>query len=237
MSTTTTTSDADLLDLLRATGPMDVSEMAGRLEVTPTAVRQRLGRLMAQALVQRQAVRSGRGRPRHRYRLTQKGKRTTGSNFADLALAVWRAMGSIEDPKLRWQMLRQVARSLAQSYGNQIEGFTTAERMRSLSELLARRRVSFSVEPGGGLPVLTAHACPYPDLPERDPNICAMERMLFSELLGEDLELSRCRLDGGTCCQFQPVSGAGILKRLAEVTGPEEQGGRTHGTAVDRGTI
>ena len=214
MSIVAPSSDADLLDLLRATDWMDVSEMAGRLEVTPTAVRQRLSRLMAHGLVRRQAVRAGRGRPRHRYSLTQKGTRMTGSNFADLALALWRAMFPIKLLKLRWQMLGQIVRSLAQTYGNQIEGFTTAERMRSLSELLAQRRVSFSVEPAGGLPVLTAHACPYPDLPERDPNICAMEKMLFSELLGEDLELTRCRLDGGTCCQFQPASGAGILNRL-----------------------
>lgn len=233
MSIAAPNSDADLLDMMRSTGPMDVSEMALRLEVTPTAVRQRLGRLMAQGLIERRAIRAGRGRPRHRYRLSPKGIRMTGSNFADLALALWRAMGSINDPNLRWQMLRQIARSLAETYGNQIEGFTTAERMRSLSELLAQRRVPFSVEPADGLPVLTAHVCPYPDLPEKDPNICAMEKMLFSELLGEDLRLSRCRLDGGTCCQFQPASSAGILTGLAEVTGPEKPGGRTDDTAVD----
>ena len=52
MSLVAPSSDADLLDLLRATDWMDVSEMAGRLEVTPTAVRQRLSRLMAQGLIQ-----------------------------------------------------------------------------------------------------------------------------------------------------------------------------------------
>ena len=53
-------------------------------------------------------------------------------------------------------------------------------------------------------PVLTAHACPYPDLAESDPSICTLERMLFSELLGEDVELVQCKEGGRTRCQFQP---------------------------------
>jgi DeoR family suf operon transcriptional repressor len=203
MNAAAPSSDSELLDLLRTSGSMDVADMAGRLEVTPTAVRQRLGRLMAQGLIDRETIRAGRGRPRHRYWLSQKGVRMTGSNFTDLALALWQAMSSIEDPVLRREMLRRIARSLAATYGRQIEGHTTAERMRSLSELLGQRRVPFSVEPSGGLPVLTAHACPYPELAESDRSVCAMEQMLFSELLGEDVALAHCRLEGGTECQFQ----------------------------------
>jgi hypothetical protein len=30
-----------------------------------------------------------------------------------------------------------------------------------------------------------------------------MEKMLFSELVGGDLELTQCRLDGGGDCRFQ----------------------------------
>ena len=61
MSSAVVNSDADLLELLRVTGPLDVSEMAGAIEVTATAVRQRLGRMMARQLIQRDAIRKGRG--------------------------------------------------------------------------------------------------------------------------------------------------------------------------------
>ena len=30
-----------------------------------------------------------------------------------------------------------------------------------------------------------------------------MEKMLFSELVGDDVQLTQCRLDGGGECQFQ----------------------------------
>jgi len=186
---------------------MGVAELSSEIAVTPTAVRQRLGRLLAEGLVEREPIRSGRGRPRHCYRLTQKGLRHTGSNFADLALALWRELSKIEDYELRRTVLRRVLQSMFERYAKQMEGRTLLERMRSLADLLAQRRVSFSVElpeDAGQLPVLTAHACPYPELAEMDRTICALERVLLSELLGKSMTLSQCRLDGGSNCQFQP---------------------------------
>jgi hypothetical protein len=35
-----------------------------------------------------------------------------------------------------------------------------------------------------------------------------MERMLFSELVGDNLKLTNCRLDGGSCCTFEPAAAA-----------------------------
>ena len=204
MTTATPTSDSALLQLLRTTGPAGVAEIAGHVDVTPTAVRQRLGRLLAQGFVEREPVRHGRGRPRHRYRLTNKGLRLTGSNFADLALVLWRSISSVEDFEVRRTILRRVVRTLVDSYGRQLEGHTVTERMRSLAELLEQRRVPFSVDQSNGLPVLTAHACPYPELADKDRTICALEKALFSELLGRNLSLALCRLDGGSLCQFQP---------------------------------
>jgi DeoR family transcriptional regulator, suf operon transcriptional repressor len=201
------TSDVDVLQLLRACGPLGVAELSTETAVTPTAVRQRLGRLLAQGLIERQAIRRGRGRPRHNYQLTSKGVRFTGSNFTDLAQALWKEVSAIEDYEVRRSILRRVLHALVERYTGQIEGRTTLERMRSLAGILAQRRVPFSVEESeipGDLPVLTAHVCPYPELAESDRTVCAMERILFSELLGENLRLSRCRLDGGPDCQFQP---------------------------------
>ena len=203
MSIDAPTSDADLLDLLRTDGPMAVAELAGAIDVTPTAVRQRLMRLMAQQLIEREAIRIGRGRPRHVYRLTDKGLRLTGSNFTDLALALWRQIRLIEDVKVREDMIERIARALAEQYAGQVEGATTAERMQSLGRLLAQRRIPVSVENLAKGAVMTQHACPYPKLAEQDPSVCHMETLLFSELLGHDVELTRCRLQGGTECQFQ----------------------------------
>jgi predicted ArsR family transcriptional regulator len=202
MSVEAPNSDADLLDLLRIAGPLSVAELADAMEVTPTAVRQRLTRLTAQAMIEREAVRAGRGRPKHRYSLTDKGVRQTGSNFTDLALALWREFRSFGNEDLRKEMLRRISRALASGYAEQIEGVTPAERMTSLAQLLSQRRIPVTVD-SSRLPTMTAHACPYPKLAEEDPSICDMEKMLFSELLGNEVKLTQCRLQGGGDCCFQ----------------------------------
>ena len=202
MSIQAPTSDGRLLDLLRVAGSMGVAELAEEVEVTPTAIRQRLMRLMAQGLVQRQSVRNGRGRPKHLYQLTDKGLRLTGSNFADLALALWREIGLSGSEELQQEMVRRIAKALATEYAGQVQGSTTTERMQSLGDLLAQRRIPVTVKDFAHQLVMTAHACPYPKLAEQDRRVCAMEEMLFSELLGQEVELTQCRLDGGADCCF-----------------------------------
>ncbi|MGW8257997.1 MAG: helix-turn-helix transcriptional regulator, partial [Thermoguttaceae bacterium] len=164
MSMQVPTTDSDFLDLLRTAGPLSVAELAQAMEVTPTAIRQRITRLMSQSIIQREAKRNGRGRPKHRYWLTDKGLRMTGSNFTDLAMALWQEVRSLNDPELSRDILRRIAKALARGYADQIHGSTPIERLRSVAELLAQRRIPVTVEDGSPLPVLTTQVCPYPTL-------------------------------------------------------------------------
>jgi len=203
MSIQSPSSDAEFLDLLRTTGPLSVSDLADAMEVTPTAVRQRLTRLISREIIQREALRNGRGRPKHRYWLTDKGMRMTGSNFTDLAMVLWKEVRALENPELRREMLRRIAQSLAKGYANQVSGQTPTERLQSVAEILAQRRIPATVDESTANPTLTEHACPYPDLAEQDHSICTMERMLFSELVGKEVKLTQCRLEGDGQCRFQ----------------------------------
>jgi DeoR family transcriptional regulator, suf operon transcriptional repressor len=203
MSVQAPTSDSGLLDLLRITGPLGVSELSDAMEVTPTAVRQRLMRLMARKAIQREATRHGRGRPKHRYWLTDNGLRLTGSNFTDLAVALWQETCQKGDPRLQREFLRRIARAMALGYADQIQGNTPAERIQSLADLLAQRRIPVSVDESHEGTILTQHACPYPKLSEQDPSVCNMERMMYSEVLGQEVEMAECRRQGGSECRFQ----------------------------------
>jgi DeoR family transcriptional regulator, suf operon transcriptional repressor len=203
MSIESPTSDSDFLDLLRAIGPLSVAELAVAMEVTPTAVRQRLIRMMGQGVLQRDVHRKGRGRPQHRYSLTDKGLRLTGSNFTDLAMTLWSEIRSVDNPEFRREMLRRIAHAMASKYSKQMEGNTPAERLRSLADLLAKRRISVTVDDSNSHTVLSTHSCPYPNLAEADHAVCSMERMMFTELVGEEVQLTQCRLDGDPHCRFQ----------------------------------
>ena len=199
-------SDRKIVDFLRRNGAATINELVDLMGVTATAVRQRLTRLMEHGLVARQSEAAGRGRPMHRYSLTPAGVRSGGSNYDQLAQVLWDEVRAVRDPEVRQGLLHRISRRLAEAYRDQIAGEALAERMASLAALLGQQDLHFECERSGELPVLTALACPYPDLAERDRGVCAMEKMMISEVLGEGVRLSACRLDGATCCTFEASS-------------------------------
>ncbi len=203
MAGATETSDVMVLDLLRKSGSQSISELAAAMAVTPTAVRQRLNRLMGAGMIEREVAKASRGRPSHRYLLTEKGRRQTGANFVDLALVLWNEIRAIKEPEIRRGLLQRLAGQLATMYRPQVQGAGVAERMQEVTEIMAERNVPFEVEQHESLPVLNVLACPYPQLAEQDRGICSLEKMLFSELLGTGVRLTHCRLDGDTCCRFE----------------------------------
>lgn len=203
MSTATENNDTALLDLLRRSGPMGVAELAEEYDVTAGAVRQRLSRLMADGLVERSTLRNGRGRPSHQYHATEKARRQASNNFADLAMVLWNELRTISSAEVRRGLMNRLASAMADMYRGRVHGATLKERMTALRDVLAERGVQFEVREYDGLPILNAVDCPYPELAAEDRGVCAIEKMAFSELLGDNVRLSHCRFDGGDCCRFQ----------------------------------
>src|SRR5262245_38439156 len=114
------TSDQGVLDVLRKSGPLSVADLAVQTRVTATAVRQRLTRLLAQGDIERKTEKGGRGRPSHRYQLTDQGRRKSGSNFADLAMVLWEEVREIKDPEVRRGLLSRISKRLAELYAGRI---------------------------------------------------------------------------------------------------------------------
>ena len=203
MSSELVSSDVAILDLLRKRDSLSVTQLSEAMGVTSTAVRQRLNRLLAQGYISREVCREARGRPSHRYMLTENGRRQSGVNFADLAIVLWEEIRSIKDEQVRRGLIQRISRRLVELYTDQVCGATVEEKMHSLVELFGQRNVPVCVETSQERPVLNVLACPYPELAEKDRSICSMERIMLSELLGESVRLEKCRLDEGTCCTFQ----------------------------------
>jgi len=200
-------SDRTIVDYLRRRGEATVNDLVEFTSVTATAVRQRLTRLMEQGLVARQSEAAGRGRPMHRYSLTPAGVQSAGNNYDQLAKVLWEEIRAVEDVKVRRGLLQRISTRLGDLYRDEIEGDTVRERMASLARLMSAHELPFEFDESSKLPVLTALACPYPDLAEHDRGVCAMEKMWLADVLGEGIRLSSCRLDGASCCTFE-ASGA-----------------------------
>jgi predicted ArsR family transcriptional regulator len=203
----TETTDRLLLDLIRRHGPLTVVEMAERLRVTPTAVRNRLNRLLGSGMIERECEPGGRGRPKHTYRASVEAHKRLGQNYADLAVVLWdEMMRTVEDPRLRRVLFGRITERLAELYRSQMTGDEWEGRLVQLGSILHGRGIEAEVtrgDDGTSMPVLKQHSCPYYELAEVDRAVCAMERKMFEKVLGRGLRLSQCRLDGHRSCDFE----------------------------------
>jgi predicted ArsR family transcriptional regulator len=195
--------DRQLLEALRRRETMTIHDMVELTDVTATAVRHRLSRLMAQGLVERNEQHEGRGRPRYSYRLTEEARVLLGQNYADLAKTLWRELKRFENRAVGMKVLRRVADTLAERYRREMPGQGVQERLRGLQKLLSERGVDVEVDNTGALPVLRQHSCPYYELAEADRTVCGIEMRMFEKALDSDLKLAQCRLDGHRCCEFE----------------------------------
>jgi DeoR family suf operon transcriptional repressor len=223
--------DSALIELLRPADGLDdglgVGQIAARLGVTATAVRQRLDRLMTCGLVSRSLrpqAGGHRGRPSHVYSLTDKGRRTGGDNFRDLALVLWREIRDVEEPSVRRGLIRRIGTALAGLYRDDVSGNTPGERLEHVASLLRGRDISCRFDASdpahGGLPVLTSFGCPFPELAEEDRGICAAERIMLQDLVGGPVQLAACRLDGGACCRFTAADRFDDVPAAVPAAGP-----------------
>ncbi len=196
--------DRDCLDRLRRSKGESVHDLCIDFGVTPTAIRQRLSRLLQQQLVTREAVRlEGRGRPRHVYHVTDRGLKKLGDNYGDLARILWDEVKQIDDARTRQQVIDGVRRALVNHYSSQVGDGPIAGRFVRLTEVLAEGGYDVELDERDGLPVLREKNCPFPELATCDPDICSLEQEVFSEVLGTPLELTSCWRDGESCCEFE----------------------------------
>lgn len=200
--------DQAVLDLLRQNRSLSVQELTELLEVTATAVRQRLERLDQVELVGRRKESAGRGRPQFRYFLTSLGMRYASASYADLASALWQEVMELPNPLQRKRILRRVAKRMSEELKEAVPADADlSQRFTAVAAALGRRKVPVSVNSLGPLPVLEVHACPYPELTEHDESrqLCEMEQEMMSAAIGHSMQLDCCRLDGHHHCQFRPV--------------------------------
>lgn len=200
--------DQAVLDLLRQQQGLTVHELIERLDVTATAVRQRLERLEQVGLIEKRKEGIGRGRPQFRYFLSAVGLRYASASYADLALALWSEIMDLPNPQQRSRILRRVAKRMGDGLKVPMPANASlTERMEAMASELGKRKIPANVDEGGALPILQVHACPYPELSEQEGNrqLCELEQEMLSEAIGHTMQLDCCRLDGHNMCQFRAL--------------------------------
>ncbi len=195
--------DRDLIRRLQRRGGATVRELCDDLGVTPTAVRQRLARLTAAGAIERTTIREGRGRPRHAYKVSDRGHREVGDNYSELAAVLWRGLRDLPEGEVRRSVIGRIEAVLAERYGRDVDGGTVRERVEQLQRSLSDHGFDVEVDAKGRLPVLQENNCPYYDLASDDSSICELEQRVFARVLGTPVALTHRCVDGHTCCTFE----------------------------------
>jgi predicted ArsR family transcriptional regulator len=192
-----------IVEHLQRHGTATIKELEELLGITTTAVRQHLGTLQADGYIERRRVAAGVGRPHHAYSITEKARELFACHCDDLALTLLEEVFAMEGEEQAARLLDRVGDRLAQRYADTVRSEVLRERVEQLAEALDRRGVltDVAVEDDNTI-VLRTYNCPYHELAQEHRDICAMDEELMRKVLGQEVNLSACMMDGHRGCAF-----------------------------------
>jgi len=199
----------EILVRLRHDGPSSPDQLAARIGASRTGVLQQLRALESAALVSRQTVRHGVGRPRHVYDVTAEAQDLFPSNYDGLASGLLEAIGVVGGPDLieevfaarRRQIGEQVRRQLAERVGPDA---SLAERVRELAVIQDGH--GYLAEPvlgSDGTIRLREHNCAIFHVATGSRAACQAELDLFRDILGADVVRETHIAAGDRCCTYR----------------------------------
>lgn len=192
-----------IVEYLQRQGSATIKELEDLLGVTTNAVRQHLTTLQGEGFIERHTVHAGVGRPHHAYFTTPKVQELFACQCDDLALTLLQEVFQLEGQERALVLLDRVGTRLASKYASTVRSSLLQERVGELAGTLngngvlsdARMKDDNTFE-------LRTYNCPFHELAQEHREICEMDTNMMSKVLGSDVNLSACMLDGHAGCTF-----------------------------------
>ncbi|WP_164700834.1 metalloregulator ArsR/SmtB family transcription factor [Modestobacter sp. KNN46-3] len=203
--------------LLLEHGPQTAAELAGRLGISPAAVRRHLDGLVAAGRVtEREAPggQRGRGRPARRFALTDAGRESFPHAYDDLALTALRFVAEHGGPDAVRAVAEQQLSGLAQRCSTAVEsaleaaapGAGEVDRAQVLAVALTAEgyaATASAISSGGQL---CQHHCPVAHVAAEFPQLCEAETAVISRLVGTHVQrLATIAHGDGICTTHIPA--------------------------------
>ncbi|HEX9045085.1 MAG TPA: hypothetical protein VF802_08675 [Candidatus Limnocylindrales bacterium] len=199
----------ELLTELRRGGPASPDQLALRLGASRTGVVQQLRALEAAALVSRQTVRHGVGRPRHIYDVTPAAQDLFPASYDALAAGLVAALESVGGDDLVARVFEtrrtQLATRLRAQLGERLPtGAPLPDRVRELAVIQDGHGYLSRMEVGDdGSIRLLEHNCAIFQVANGTPAACEAELALFSDVLDADVVRESHIASGDRCCAYR----------------------------------
>jgi DeoR family suf operon transcriptional repressor len=206
-----------ILEHLQKSSSASIKELEVVLGVTTTAVRQHLNTLQAEGYVERRRVPGGVGRPHYAYQLSDKSQELFGCHCDDLALTLLEEVFLLEGSERAALLLNRVGNRLAEKYSSDVRSTVLHDRVEELAGAFYDRGVIADVSTDdNNTIVLHTYNCPYHELAQDHREICEMDQKMIRQVLGSDVNLSECMMDGHGSCSFI-VEGVANVEEISQV--------------------
>ncbi|GHI08593.1 ArsR family transcriptional regulator [Streptomyces cellostaticus] len=191
-------------------GPSTVTELAGRLGLTPAAVRRHLDALVADDVVEAREQRvygaRTRGRPAKVFALTDCGRDAFDQSYDKLAVDALRWIAEQEGgAEAVAAFARARIAAQAGAYRKAVEGVGPDKRAEALAKALSVDGYAATARSAPVGEQLCQHHCPVAHVAEQFPQLCEAETEIFAELLGTHVQrLATIAHGDGVCTTFIP---------------------------------
>ncbi|WP_395613559.1 helix-turn-helix transcriptional regulator [Allosphingosinicella sp.] len=187
--------------LLEHKDGLSVDQLAARLGITRTAIREHLTGLERDRLIAQGISRpSTGGRPSRPYLLTEQGHALFPKHYALLARLLIEDLAERGEANVE-EALTAMGTRLAARMKGEVEGGTLAERGASVARLMSGLGYEAAFR-AGDEPAIEALNCVYHDLAAGNPAICALDLALVGGLADADVEHRSCMARGDNACTF-----------------------------------
>ena len=191
--------------LLETKSGLSADELAGRLDISRSAVHQHLTALARDGYVEKHARESRGGRPGYAWRLSERGVHLFPKHYALFSDLLIDSLKDKLGSEALSGILRDLGARLAKNYGPRLEGLTHEEQIdatvRIMQELGYQARTTADMQ--GGPPLIDARNCVYHHLARQHREVCDFDLALLSSLLGSEIEHLECMVRGGGACRFR----------------------------------
>lgn len=187
-------------------GKASIKEVASDLGVTTSAVRLHLSQLQSSGAIHADEVREGVGRPHYVYSVTPEAHRLFYRDYGDLTRLLLEEVSASQGPEALQEVLDRVSERLVTLYRDQVRGKELAERVRAWASVLDQRGIAVRIEKAGDGFALEQYGCPYHNVAVENRAVCEMEQQVMGRLLGAEVSLTHCVVDGHYGCEFEIVS-------------------------------
>jgi predicted ArsR family transcriptional regulator len=195
-----------ILESLKRRGRRTATELADEQGLTANAIRQHLGKLEADGLIEEARARRGRTKPSLVYSVTSDGERMFPQRYDVLLNALLSEIRAEEGPERLTALFRKIGERSVRKYADRFAGKDTAGRVGELTQLLREQGVVADCERTDDGFVIREHNCPFKDTVAAHPQICTVVHTLMGEVLPGKPEQKTSIARGDAACEFHVKS-------------------------------